>query len=625
VRLDRVPERESTPWPVTRTAPLTVQSLDLGSFLAIPHADRFLIAAGWSLALEILLAGTAAARSLIAGEGVSVRFADDGALILEGADSATGQILPTRQWLNVALCSRDGRLSLVVASGGVDLVALAAAASGAAPTTIHLGAGLGGSGPTLNLVIGRITLRDAREQIAAAWQFPPIGRPALLSSVEGNAVLEIHNAPTFGLRSPRWDGSVLDPRLAAAHYDAVALHDDDLADAGWPESHRIAVPEQAESGIYALEITTGPETTRWPFFVTPKQRQTDLVFLAPTFTYLAYADERLPPELFPWLCDDAGHRFARANHLTSLYDTHNDGSGVCLASFRRPLATLRDDYRYPLCGAPHLLPVDLQLLRFLHAHDVRVDILTDGDLHRGGSARLAGYRGLVTGSHPEYWTGAIRDALEGFRDGGGHIAYLGGNGGYWVTAFDGDTLEVRRGLSGIRTWSSEPGETHLAMTGEPGGLWRHRGRAEHELLGVGLQAMGFSRAQPFRRMPESYSPELEWLFEGVGDAPIGTEGLVLGGAGGYEIDARSARWKTPQHTWLLAVADGFDTGYVVDSDATEDGLPAPVRGEMVLTKSESGSMVFAASSVSWCGALPQSSMMNPVGRITLNLLRHMAR
>jgi N,N-dimethylformamidase len=418
---------------------------------------------------------------------------------------------------------------------------------------------------------------------------------------------------------------VLDPRLAPEHYDAVALHDDDLADAGWPQTHRVAVPDDARSGVYAIEIATREETTRWPFFVTPKQRQADLIFLAPTFTYLAYADERLPQARFPWLCDDAGHRFAQANALTSLYDTHNDGSGVSLASFRRPLATLRDDYLYPLCGAPHLLPVDLHLLRFLHRHDVRVDILTDADLHRGGPARLAGYRGLVTGSHPEYWTAALRAALHGFREAGGHIAYLGGNGGYWVTAFEDDTIEVRRGLSGIRTWSSPPGEAHLAMTGEPGGLWRHRGQAEHRLLGVGLQAMGFTQAQPFRRTRDSYSPDLAWLFDGVGDAPIGTEGLVLGGAAGYEIDARSARWQSPDDARLLAVAEGFDQGYIADGDATEDGLPAPARGEMVLLQSRTGGMVFAASSVSWCGALPQSSMMNAVGRITLNLLRRMAR
>jgi N,N-dimethylformamidase len=489
------------------------------------------------------------------------------------------------------------------------------------PSAIRVGADRADDGPTLNAGIGRISLSDAAGQVVAAWHFPSVGRPKQLAAITGDGVLEIHNGPTFGLRSPRWDGSALDPRLRPEHYDAVALHDDDVAEAGWPETHRISIPDDAESGVYAVEVTSGTETTRWPFFVTPRERQADLVFLVPTFTYLAYADERLPPERFPWLCDDAGHRFAKANDLTSLYDTHNDGSGVSLASFHRPLATLRDDYLYPLCGAPHLLPVDLHLLRFLHAQGIHVDLLTDADLHRGGQARLAGYRGLVTGSHPEYWTAAMRDALDGFRDGGGHIAYLGGNGGYWVTAFDGDTIEVRRGLSGIRTWNSEAGETHLAMTGEPGGLWRHRDRAEHRLLGTGLQAMGFSRAQPFRRTPDSYAADLAWLFEGVGDAPIGAEGLVLGGAAGYEIDARSSRWKSPVETRLLAVADGFDAGYVIDSDATEDGLPVPARGEMTLTQADSGGIVFAASSVSWCGALPQAGSMNAVGRITLNLLR----
>ncbi|MDQ7249240.1 N,N-dimethylformamidase beta subunit family domain-containing protein [Dongia sedimenti] len=624
VRLDRAPQPESTAWPVTRSGvPATVQSLDLGAFLTITPPER-LLSAAWTLALEFRLAAAAAGRTLIASAGATLRFADDGALMLEGSAAATGQILPVGAWLNARICSSEGGLSCAVTRGGETLVALSVASAAPAPAAILIGADLAHIGPTMNLGIGRIDLYDAAGQTVAAWRFPPVGRPARLAPVEGGGVLEIHNAPAFGLRSRRWDGSALDPRLRPEHYDAVALHDDDLAAADWQETHRIAVPDSAASGVYALEIATATETTRWPFFVSPKRRQADLVFLAPTFTYLAYADERLPPERFPWLCDDAGHRFAKANQLTSLYDTHNDGSGVSLASFHRPLATLRDDYLYPLCGAPHLLPVDLHLLRFLHAQDIRVDILTDADLDRGGLARLEGYRGLVTGSHPEYWTAALRDALDGFRDSGGHIAYLGGNGGYWVTAFDGDTIEVRRGLSGIRTWNSAPGETHLATTGEPGGLWRHRGRAEHDLLGVGLQAMGFSRARPFHRTPDSYAPDLAWLFDGVGNAPIGESGLVLDGAAGYEIDARSPRWKTAQPARLLAIAEGFDSGYVTDSDATEDGLPAPAHGEMVLTQSGSGSMVFAASSVSWCGALPQAGAMNPVGRITINLLRRMA-
>jgi N,N-dimethylformamidase len=621
VRLDRGAPCEPVEWPIARTgAPPAVQDLDLGSWLEISPPDRFL-SASWSLEFEFRLTGAAADRVLIASGAATVRFATDGFLILEGKESATGQKLPIGQWLHARLCSSRDRVSLVVGRQGTELTALAVAPTGAETTAIRLGAGFDDAVPTVNMGVGRITLRDAAERILAAWRFPPVGRPELLAPGEGEGVLAIRNAPTFGLRSPRWDGSVLDPRLQPEHYDAIALHDDDLAEAGWPETHRIAVPGSAEPGVYALEVATTTETTRWPFFVSAKQRRADLVFLVPTFTYLAYADERLPPERFPWLCDDAGHCFAKANQLTSLYDTHNDGSGVSLAGFRRPLVTLREDYRYPLCGAPHLLPVDLQLLRFLHAQEIHVDILTDGDLDRGGLARLEGYRGLVTGSHPEYWTAALREALDGFRDAGRHIAYLGGNGGYWVTACDGDTIEVRRGLGGIRTWSSEPGETHLAMTGEPGGLWRHRGRAEHVLLGVGLQAMGFSRARPFRRTPDSYAPDLAWLFEGVGDEPIGAEGLVLGGAAGYEIDARSPRWKTPAQTRLLAVADGFDAGYAIDGDATEDGLPVPARGEMTLTQCASGGMIFAASSVSWCGALPQTGAMNAVGRITGNLLR----
>jgi N,N-dimethylformamidase len=631
LRLDRAALPESTTLAVAQIgASASVQSLDLGSWLLIRVPDSLPNGADWILELEFRLGAPPAGRTLVACEGaacagMTVRFAADGALVLEGSKVVRGQILPVGAWLHARLCSQAGDVSLVVSDGRTQLAGLSVPSASTKPAAFRLGADRAGNVPTLNVGIGRVTFGDAAGRVTTAWRFPAVGRPTRLAPMTGDGMLEIHNAPTFGLRSPRWDGSALDPRLRPEHYDAVALHDDDLAAADWPETHRIEIPDSAASGVYAIEVAGGGETRRWPFFVTPRARQAELVFLAPTFTYLAYADERLPPERFPWLCDDAGHRFAKANDLTSLYDTHNDGSGVSLAGFRRPLATLRDDYLYPLCGAPHLLPVDLQLLRFLHAQQIAVDLLTDADLHRGGLARLQGYRGLVTGSHPEYWTAAMRDALDGFRDAGGHIAYLGGNGGYWVTAFDGETIEVRRGLSGIRTWNSAPGETHLAMTGEPGGLWRHRDRAEHRLLGTGLQAMGFSRAQPFRRTAESHAPELAWLFEGVGDEPIGAEGLVLGGGAGYEIDARSARWKSPAQTKLLAVAEGFDSGYVIDGDATEDGLPVAARGEMTLTQFASGSMVFAASSVSWCGALPQAGTMNALGRITMNLLRRIIR
>ncbi|HVT51082.1 MAG TPA: N,N-dimethylformamidase beta subunit family domain-containing protein [Dongiaceae bacterium] len=627
-RLDRA-ERARVDWPVSRSdAELGPRALDLGASLRIALDARLLAAADWELRLEFRLSDAPHHRVLLAGNGFEFRFDEAGRLCLRTAQADTEAPssprpapVPVGRWLELTLRRSGARLDAAI-RGHADSTVLARLEAelprDAAPHDFTIGASPAAETPTLNAAIGRIALASRGAEVAA-FRVPAVGRASRIESGTG-AVLEIRNAPTFAVRSARWDGTEHDPRQAPEHYDAVMLHDDDLDDAGWPVTHRIAVPEDAGSGIYGLTVETARGAVTWPFFVMPRQRGADLLFLVPSFTYLAYANERLPEDRFPWQCDDAGHRFARANALTSLYDVHNDGTGVSLASFHRPLATIRDDYFYPLCGAPHLLPVDLHLLRFLAAEGIGVDLITDADLDRDGAARLAGYRGIVTGSHPEYWTAAMLDAVNGFQEAGGHLAYLGGNGCYWVTACDGPAIEVRRGAHGIRTWSSETGEAHLAMTGQRGGLWRHAGRAEHRLLGVGLAAMGFTRAQPFRRAPDSYAADLAWLFEGVGDAPIGSEGLMLGGASGYEIDCRSATWGTPHATVLLAVAEGFDQGFESDPEAKVDGIP-PIRGEMTLTRRSNGALTFAAGSVAWCGALPHVQQMNPVGLITRNLLR----
>ena len=72
--------------------------------------------------------------------------------------------------------------------------------------------------------------------------------------------------------------------------------------------------------------------------------------------------------------------------------------------------------------------------------------------------------------------------------------YLGGNGFYWVTALDesGTLIELRR-WGGTRTWHAAPGEWHISLTGEPGGIWRDRGLAPQALAGVGFSAQGFDR------------------------------------------------------------------------------------------------------------------------------------
>ena len=151
----------------------------------------------------------------------------------------------------------------------------------------------------------------------------------------------------------------------------------------------------------------------------------------------------------------------------------------------------------------------------------------------------------MTGSHHEYWSRQMLDAVESYLADGGRWMSLTGNGYYWPIGIDPDRphlLEIRRGQNGTGTWRSAPGENWLQTIGEPGGLWRDRGRAPQRLVGVGMSAAGFDRAHPFRRLPASYDPRAAFIFAGIGDdEPIGDVGLMMGGAAGFEIDRADPR------------------------------------------------------------------------------------
>ena len=115
------------------------------------------------------------------------------------------------------------------------------------------------------------------------------------------------------------------------------------------------------------------------------------------------------------------------------------------------------------------------------------------------------------------------DALEAYLAGGGRLMYLGGNGFYWVTGMDAEyphVVEVRRGYSGTKSWESAPGEVYQTTSGEPGGLWRYRGRNPNKLTGVGFAAQGWGGAAGYQRLEASRDPRAAWVFEGIGEDEI---------------------------------------------------------------------------------------------------------
>jgi N,N-dimethylformamidase len=218
----------------------------------------------------------------------------------------------------------------------------------------------------------------------------------------------------------------------------------------------------------------------------------------------------------------------------------------------------------------------------------------------------------------------MQDGLRAFIDGGGSLAYLGGNGLMWVTAVLNDLMEIRRGQGlGARTWDGQPGENTLSLTGEIGGLWRERGRSEFSVVGTGMTMMGFGPARPYRRRVAAETQPYDWVFDGVTVSCFGETGSVLGGAAGYEVDRTDAALGTHPDTVVLAVASGFDASYATDPN---EFFPTPADrdkarvSEMVIRRTPQGGLIFGTGSVAWCGALSSAVGMTAVGRVTANIL-----
>ena len=356
--------------------------------------------------------------------------------------------------------------------------------------------------------------------VLAAWDFSTGFDSSEICDASGHGHHGlVVNGPTRAVTGRTWNGRECDFRREPRQYAAIYFHDDDLEDASWSTDVAFRLPSLT-SGIYAFKLAAANGDEDYvPFVVRPPQRArtADAAFIVPTLSYLAYANDHeaaASPESalsFAGVSDIRGSlrhqdHFMINHRLLSLYDRHTDGTGVCYSSWRRPLLTVRPKYLKPIIQSAHQFNADLSLLHFLTVHNFRTDFLTDHDLHREGLEALKGYRVVLTGSHPEYYSAGMLDAMEGYLASGGRLMYLGGNGFYWVTSVSEEkphVIEVRRGHSGTRAWSSAPGEEHHSTSGERGGLWRHRGRFPQRLVGVGFSAQGGAKGEAFRRTTAS--------------------------------------------------------------------------------------------------------------------------
>jgi hypothetical protein len=243
------------------------------------------------------------------------------------------------------------------------------------------------------------------------------------------------------------------------------------------------------SGLYYAKVAT-PGRGFWyaPFVLRPRHLGTSNVLVVlPTNTWQAYNFE-----------DD---------------DSWYENSNVHRIDIARPFI----DGGVP----PHYTHYDRGFIRWLTLHHHEPDFVTDDDLDRIGNAETLArdYRLIVFSGHEEYTTKHEYDLTTGYRNLGGHLAFLSANDFFYKVIKHGDTMVGR--------WR-----------------WRDLGRPEAAL--VGEQYVGWNEDKyPNRPFHITGVRKAPWLFAGTGLHNGSTYGTY-----GIEVDSRTPA--SPPGTVVLA-------------------------------------------------------------------------
>ncbi|TMA21365.1 MAG: hypothetical protein E6J88_15875 [Deltaproteobacteria bacterium] len=371
----------------------------------------------------------------------------------------------------------------------------------------------------------------AANPTTASWQLWRIG---YYGGAGGRKVLEGASAPI-----PSWPPTTMDPATGAVS-------------ALWPTAFTVTVPADAVTGAYLVKITSPLGQTYATFVVREPARGGTILYPLSTNTYQAY----------------------NAWGGTSLYDNfRSDWSKwhAFAVSFDRPY--LQDN------GVGELFSKDRDFIYFAEAQGYDIAYATDTDLDRD-PALVHGRRMVLLQGHSEYWTEAMRNAVEDAVARGSNLAVLAANNSYWQVRF---TDASRRTLIGYKDFADTLDPARNSDPAHLTTLWRKAplNRPENGVFGTMYGSWLWTDA------PATVTDPSSWLWAGA-DVSKGT---LIPGAYGDESDHRYVNGDEPAGVSVIADAMVEDHSALINS------------AESTTYTTAGGAMVFASGSITWAHAL----------------------
>lgn len=314
----------------------------------------------------------------------------------------------------------------------------------------------------------------------------------------------------------------------------------------WPAAAVFTAADDWRSGYYEVVLTVdidGKRRRDHAFFVLrpPADSPNTILLQLATNTWHAYND-------FGGRNLYTGSTHAALQRPMALGYLHKpEGAGRRVATTNPPdrdmnthVGYLRRHHLSGYAGSAGWPDWELPFLQWAEREGFGIDVVTNADLE--DHPRLVdGYRLLLSVGHDEYWSGPMRDTVEGFIRNGGNVAFFSGNTAFWQVRMEDPTPQGPAAtMVGYKGMFKNDPVFGTDRQGELTSIWSDIliGRPENQMTGVSFTHGGYHRiGKRVTNGAGGYTIHRagHWMFEGTGI----DYGDVLGASStivGYECD-----------------------------------------------------------------------------------------
>lgn len=367
----------------------------------------------------------------------------------------------------------------------------------------------------------------------------PGGTVALHLSSAGGRTVDVEVARIGARREVVWHESV-------PAGDHPTPHHAYSQGCGWPAATTVTAGPDWRSGYYEVQLTIDVDGKRrrdHAFFVLrpPADSPNRILLQLSTNTWYAYNDfggrnlytgathsSLLRPMALGYLHKPAGagRRVTTTNPPDPDMNTH--------------VGYLRRHHLSPYAGSAGWPDWELPFVQWAEREGYAIDVCTNADLEEHPTL-VDGYRLLLSVGHDEYWSGPMRDTVEGFIARGGNVAFFSGNTAFWQVRLEDQSPEgPATTMVGYKGRFKDDPVYDTGRVGELTSIWSDHliGRPENQMTGVSFARGGYHRIG--KRVTSGLGGYTvhradHWVFEGTG---LGYGDVLGAGATivGYECD-----------------------------------------------------------------------------------------